>query len=426
LLKGLCGVESADVYRKVGDNKELLELLVTVSGYRQKQRERPSDKERSVPPHHLSPGGKSGGKGYFHMYYRPQVAQTSSGTEETRHGLPCVAVSAVPLVVASSEDVETGAPSCSDTGAQNTGGADLAFIDWLSFTFPVGATVEQVLSVLGSEGWMLMPSGRFGYRGHYRRGNVSVLFDGSADMGVHVDISGKGCREIEGAAWFPGWQEWLGWLLEFEEVSVTRLDLAFDDHDLILSMDEIRQSLLDGRIVSRWKTGRYMQEVGISTGGVESDTVYLGSRSSDTMLRLYDKGKQLGTESFVRCELETKRKKAQQAARLVVERGMSVFAAVLSSLVDFKASEQKDVNRSRWQTASWWARFVGAVEKVRLSVAPAVRTVEEVYEWFCRQVAPSLAVIFTVFGGDLDALTGIINHGRSRWKDKHRLLLSPI
>ncbi|MCG2963535.1 replication initiation factor domain-containing protein, partial [Escherichia coli] len=74
----------------------------------------------------------------------------------------------------------------------------------------------------------------------------------------------------------------------------------------------------------------------------------------------------------------------------------------------------KDKNRSRWKTAPFWDKFLGGVEALRLAEVAPDRTVEKTVNWISNQVAPSLAVMFEAFDGDVDLLMRFIKEGKER------------
>lgn len=126
------------------------------------------------------------------------------------------------------------------------------------------------------------------------------------EMGIKLDIQGRGCRYVEHALARDG-HDW-NWLfqtikLQFSGATVRRLDLAFDffHNDKHLTpvaiyrlFEQTRQfNLSDGakgqkRISSRRKRFELRQPKSLS-GEILGQTFYLGKSSDDLMLRIYDK-----------------------------------------------------------------------------------------------------------------------------------------
>lgn len=308
-------------------------------------------------------------------------------------------------------------PPSGNTGAQT------ASVDWLGFSFPDGTGPEEVAERLGPEGWSVMPRGWLGYRQGLVRGNCRILFDGAEGMGVHVEVSGQGCRELEGGGIVQDWQTFLGGLLE-AGASVSRLDVAVDDFAGHVRLDRVVEGIESGTVVSRYRTWKLETSGSLGDSGSQGRTVYFGSAQSDTRVRIYDKlREQIGRgvpaeslpESWVRVELQARDAKAESMARLLVERGVSVIGPVLRALLDFKEAGTC-AQRERWASTAWWSAFLGSLEKVRLTVAGVVRTAAHVYGWLRKQIAPALAVVWALSGGETAVLSELVEHGRERWR----------
>jgi phage replication initiation protein len=310
------------------------------------------------------------------------------------------------------------APPASNTGAQT------ALIDWLGVTFPDGVMLDSIYELFGKDGWVTLPKGAMGYRKGLIRGNVRILFDGSKDMGIHIEASGKGCRELEGDGIVSDWPAFISGLIEANG-SFSRLDVAIDDKAGYLDMDKVQGCIKAGCVVSRYRTARVNSKSSLKDGQEEGRTVYFGSPASDTMVRIYDKSAETGQEGhWIRVELQARRDRAEAMALLIgSNQSLEIIAGFLRGLVDFKVKGSNS-QRRRWDTHGWWVAFLAGVEKLRLSVAPAVRSVEKSYAWCKRQVAPTLAMLLTAFGGDVGMLDELILDGQRRMRPWHRALLA--
>lgn len=317
-----------------------------------------------------------------------------------------------------------GVPPDSNTGVLS------ALVDWLSFTFPLDSSPIRAIELLGASGWSAADRGRHGYKQAWVRGPIAVLYDGNPGMGVHVVIPGSGCRDLENREIVRAWPRFIAGLLA-AGAQFTRLDIAMDDDRKLLSMDTIRESVKAGLVASRYEKAKVYQEVSLATGEPEGDTIYFGSRNSDTMVRFYDKGKQMGLpESFVRCEIELKGRQAGFGAALLASSSElgTVFSQFLASRLLFKipgAGKQ----RGRWQAAQWWQDFLGAVERLKLCCKPVARSVAELRSWVARQCAPTLALLHYAcvqLGEDEAWFKELLAHGWSRFTEKHWRLVRDL
>jgi phage replication initiation protein len=298
-------------------------------------------------------------------------------------------------------------------------------LDWLSFTFPVSFSVESVLEFLGVTDASPMERGLHGYRSGYRSGSLVVLYDGAENMGVHVQLSGAACREVEGLPTFAGWPGFARSLIA-SGVNSARLDFAIDCRSGEVTKERIEAAYAGGLIVSRYRSSIKTEGGNIQTGKDCTYTRYFGSSKSDTRVRIYDKAAEQKTTDglpWMRVELQMRDARSSQALQYIAAADtLEGLGGVVLALLDFKQAASAG-ERTDWVTASWWSGFLGGLAKVRLGVAPAVRTIEEVVAWIDRQAGALLAVVVAHAEGDLSGLLSIIAEGRSRWKDRHRRLL---
>src|SRR5690554_5622561 len=99
--------------------------------------------------------------------------------------------------------------------------------DWMEFTIHKLDEEEIILQVLklSLADFIKLPKGRYGYKQQLAKGHISVLFNGTEEMGVHVILSGKGCREYEADSTIL---ELLDRIM-LHDGKCTRIDMALDD-----------------------------------------------------------------------------------------------------------------------------------------------------------------------------------------------------
>jgi len=113
-------------------------------------------------------------------------------------------------------------------------------------------------------------------------------------------------------------------LLAAEEgANISRIDIACDDREGYLNMDEIVQKIQSNQVKSRMaKRSVTISYDGVRRGGTK---VYLGAPSSDFRVRIYDKAKQEGIDGrWLRVELVMRHKNS----------AAFVFQAVICESVD--------------------------------------------------------------------------------------------
>jgi phage replication initiation protein len=237
-------------------------------------------------------------------------------------------------------------------------------------------------------------------------------------MGVCLDITGEGLRQIEASGRVKDWQHFL-LSLKDAGASFSRLDVACDDKTELLNLAEIVAAAEAGTVCThfqQWRRDEGKRAFGDQGERSPGLTLYFGSRSSDSFVRIYDKAAQQQQEGhWVRVEMEVKGKRAPLLVDAFIEGGPSALVGYLRGLLDFKEPGEHS-ERSRWNTVDWWENFLGFAEVVRLSIAEQALTMERVMKWVNGQVAPTLAMVLKVHGGDLDVLLNVITAALPRVK----------
>jgi phage replication initiation protein len=326
-------------------------------------------------------------------------------------------------------------------------------LDWLSVTFPVSVGVEHIV-----HNFFGIPMDQFtrtekplnGYQTRYQWGAVVILADGPEEKGIHLDLSGSAVRQVESLV-FGGdtnrWAEFVEKCFRFG-AHFTRLDLAADQYyarveDMLFTFDDLMASLERGDYRSYWKKFYPTFGYAKTDKGVEliGRSVYIGSKNSRCFLCVYDKklermakkGEKVDGE-WLRMELRFKHERADAIAALVASGGCADdfgkwFRGVLSHYLSFLDPESDGGgNVSRRAVVSWWERFLGAVEKVRLTFQKSEKGLKEKKDWLSRQVSVSLAMLREYYEEEFETegarefwryIAELIQGGKCRLKDYH-------
>ena len=317
-------------------------------------------------------------------------------------------------------------------------------IDWLTFSIKNTEDPAQVIQkYLGLDPSLFQeaPYGLMGYQRVLRFGDIQVLYDPREneyfhDMGVCVSMSGNGCRAFEtmsrlaikGAkdtqgtpsTAFPTLFQLLA--AEGENANISRIDIACDDREGFLDMDEIVQKIQTNQVNSRMTR----RSVLVSYDGTRRNgsTIYIGAPSSDFRVRIYDKALEQGAEGhWVRVELVLRKKNANAFVEQMM-RSESVGKLAAQVINDkFSFIERDDSNITRCTVCDWWRAFVDELESVRLVARETVQhCVEHIASWVEAQVGPSLAILFQTMG--FPKIFELAVDASSRLSDKQRFLIA--
>ena len=202
--------------------------------------------------------------------------------------------------------------------------------DWVSVTSKIHST-QGLIELLGLQKmtWELL-KGAHGYHDRLYWSSISIHFNGRDDMGIWLEMSGQGCRAFETFG-SGDYDAIFSEVLENpEEMNITRLDVAFDDHSGVLDIDEVCRDTEGGMFVSpfnAWKVTR----------GSEGSSVLLGSMKSEILIRIYDKAAERGFEDgrhWVRVELQLRRERAKGFLSVprTWERNSPVFWRIIAGM----------------------------------------------------------------------------------------------
>lgn len=326
----------------------------------------------------------------------------------------------------------------------------LVSIDWLSFTLLTFDNVEDVFLFLGFDPryFLEMPKGANGYKRmrKYVNYNTSILYDGTEDMGIHVNVSGSGIHALLSAfrstlrcdtPFGEGFNLWDETVLSslLSEITkyghLTRLDIAIDDKGAnYYSLDDIEDRLKHLRVVTKFRSHRHMMDKTTLNEKV-GHTIYFGSRQSDIMLRIYDKkleqNKNLSesddryvNHDWVRWELELHRDRANAVLECLIA-GKSLGDVAIGILSQyFRIIDLTDTNRSRCPEEIAWQLFTSGVQKLGLYVSQREKTIEDKKRWIEKKIAPTLSSIYVDEGYNFSYFEKLIrnNVGRISYHDR--------
>ncbi|NLB94729.1 MAG: replication initiation factor domain-containing protein [Armatimonadetes bacterium] len=314
----------------------------------------------------------------------------------------------------------TSAPPASNTGALTQISRS---VDWVGFTFPTDIPLQGVKEIMGLEDWQEMDRGGMGYSASCRRGHVAIYYEGRANMGIHVEITGQGCREEEASGRVKDWRGFFGRLLEFG-CKFTRVDIAHDDRSGWLNLDTIGEAVKAREFTTRFRRGQEVHGWAYDEKKDGGRCFYFGSAASLACIRIYDKAREQGlpaAEHWIRVEQVFRDERAQRMVQECVANGFDVCAGVLRNYLEFKEA-QENVRRDLRKPAAWWLAFLGGVEKAHLSMAKLARTLEQVKEWLERQVTPAVALMLEWKRGP-EWFVGQMELAKFRWKKEHLAML---
>lgn len=254
--------------------------------------------------------------------------------------------------------------------------------DWLQFTIKdkYFSGMAFFIDVLGihRDFIVIENKGFYGYNETYSYRDIKVFsHTDREEMGVHVYISGRGCRDLEELG--------IDFLTLFNklcfgyDVSFTRVDVAIDTfNNNYYDLEKIKNYINNKQVVSKLRSYIRFYKGCISDMQPLGNTIQFGSLTSDVMIVFYDKKLEREDKAFIvdtnikywfRCEIRFRNNTANELIKKIVinEENVSfVVCSVLYNYLDFK-DYGTDKNKSRWSTSQWWLNYLGTTKKLQLN-----------------------------------------------------------
>ena len=291
---------------------------------------------------------------------------------------------------------------------------NIVIYDWLSFTSQIH-TPQELIAALGlSHGSWSISKGFYGYRDCLYYSSIRIHFNGREGMGVCVEMSGQGCRTFESLS-VVTWEQIFSFIHE-NDLKITRLDIAYDDHTGILPLYRIVQDTMFGNFVSKstfW--GAHITS--------EGTTVDFGKKSSSVMIRIYDKAAERNCEPgthWIRCEIQLRDDRAAQFTKIPLPIGES-FAGVLLNYLRF-VEPSNDENKSRWPMTDYWRDLVEDAQRISIYRTPGIEyNVDRLKNLVVNQWGNAIDCMIQLFG--IDRLEHMIANRSCAPNPKYDLLI---
>lgn len=296
-------------------------------------------------------------------------------------------------------------------------------IDWLTFVCH-GDSVDNLKRVLGLDSadipWETEEKFRNGYPIQCYWNGITISYGAEEeryykdpskarhDMGICVNLSGKGCRCFESYGrgdWFELYQyifrdidydlaPEMMWQ-DRKRINITRLDLAYDDHIGLIDIYLLESYTRDRCYVSKAKYSEILWSDNQDTD-IQGLTLNFGSSSSAVKIRIYDKAAErcFKDRHWVRCEMQLRDDRAYGAAILIRDSKHigSVASGILRNYLTFRIPSS-DSNKSRWPILESWEFMLENMEKISVWISPGEPyNFDNTERWILKQYGQALVV----------------------------------
>lgn len=275
--------------------------------------------------------------------------------------------------------------------------------DYVTFTSKIHSQLS-IVEFLGLQNLIFENlKGFYGYRDRLYYEGISIHYNGRDDMGVCVEMSGKGCRNFEkyGNADYDGlFSEILANYsdeAEKRQMNITRLDVAYDDFNGVIDLPLLCRETQLKNFVSRFKDWQVIF-------GNKGISVNHGSNKSNIYIRIYDKRLEQNVEKiiphWVRCELQIRKECALGFIKLK-EAVEKKYFMVLNNYLRYIVPTDNDTNSSMLDTAPYWLKFIESAESRSIFHKPADNySFDKLYSYVNNQLPGAISTYIDVVGVD--------------------------
>jgi phage replication initiation protein len=302
------------------------------------------------------------------------------------------------------------------------------FCDWLSFTIELNEQNLEDSKIFGDPSQNL--KGYSGYNQAYisTSGALIAWNKEKPELRLYISLSAKALYSQSMELEFI-----ISWAID-RNGKFTRIDLAKDDYDEILNINEIYEKIKNAEITTRFRnysvySGEVysMIESGKIGSNVSGKTIYLGNlKDSNTLVRIYDKGaKEKTNYHWIRVEYQFRRKVANQycnpsilidpetgeiakrnnSEKIILghyqERNFEKIALYYLRFLDItRGKSNKILHKRHWETSNFWTKFLDTEEKNKIGLPKYKTGLEDLKAWATRSISGLNYLLETAYGQD--------------------------
>lgn len=298
------------------------------------------------------------------------------------------------------------------------------FVDWLSFTIPKTEENLSSLWFFGEKSQELKSWNSYDIAYFTNSGVLIAYHSSKSILRIYISLSAKALFSQDHT---------VGKIIQWgksKDAKFTRIDLAQDDYDGFLNIDQIYLKIKNGELVTRFRNFSVYENHEFSTiesgrigSGETGKTIYLGNlKTSNTVVRIYDKGaKEKTNYHWIRVEYQLRHESADQycAKNLLVDdsgeiarRGKKVylldfekrnFPEIANYYLEFLDPRKKNGNLTHkryWNKSEFWAKFLKTQEKESIGLPKYQTGLEDLREWAGRSIVGINYLLEKAYGSE--------------------------
>lgn len=277
-------------------------------------------------------------------------------------------------------------------------GVSLLF-DWVQATFHVDLKNTDVYSIFyklfGITRYDVLLNAKsplFGYDRCYSYNNIQLFTSNREDMGIHLYLTGSGCRDFESLG--LSYKDLFTKLLTLN-CKFTRIDVSYDDFTgKYFNLNKINNCIKNNEVVCKFRSSIQFTKNDLNSTDNIGHTIWFGSRASDIQYVFYDKLKERKCNNveviddvkyWNRFEMRYRNDYAYEIAVNFTFLSTSDFVnylkSVINNYISFRCTNIHDSNRRRWKYKKWWSDFIDVTDRVFLQNKPIEYSITRKSNW---------------------------------------------
>lgn len=299
-------------------------------------------------------------------------------------------------------------------------------IDWFAITIwekiqieTYNEIMETVCAMLGFESWSTPKKGSRGYRVRHNGSEGANLYSQPYEMNhgnhAHLELPGQACALIN-----PDKFRDLFVFLQKNDVryNIARMDVALDHQNFTPA--DLWKALENEQFESRVHRKSITRVFDLAESG---DTVYLGSKTSETYIRVYKKYTEnhdvFGDSDYTRVELVVKNERATYL--------YNVFGA--NPLDHWMVWAKSTLNAYFSVLTNWWSEWLESLNRGALfRIQNPPKSLDRTAQWLYKQVSASLKMFVSALAGNNPDLVNkeiqdLLDFGADKLSKEHLMVI---
>lgn len=251
--------------------------------------------------------------------------------------------------------------------------------------------------------------GRNGYNHLYSYKSINIWTTPRSEMGIHFEISGQGCRDLEEKG--IDLKDFIFKLNCYYRVKYSRIDLSIDDFtNDYYNVGKIRYYLENNLISSRLRSYYLMNSGFLENNKIQGQTIQFGNKGSLLHITFYNKLLERENNNvqiddsikyWTRTELRFRNEFAKDIIKMIID-GKEInliIKGVLKDKIRFLSRNDTSTRKERTKTASWWLKFLNNCDTIKLTNPKVYTSIEKKKDWLDKSVSKTQ---FMVYISELD------------------------